>query len=42
MTNTRLDDIDEHLEPLGNELDIIRTTQNANRRKIRPNSQSTC
>lgn len=36
----RLDDIDERLEQLGDELDLIRTIQNANRRETRANSQT--
>lgn len=36
----RLDDIDDRLEQLGDELDLIRTIQNANRREIRANSQT--
>jgi hypothetical protein len=35
----RLDDIDEHLEQLGDELDLIRTIQNGMRREVRANSQ---
>lgn len=37
---TRLDDIDERLEQLGDELDLIRIIQNANRRELRTNSQT--
>lgn len=37
---SRLDDIDERLEQLGDELDLIRTIQNANRRETRVNSQT--
>lgn len=37
---SRLDDIDERLEQLGDELDLIRTIQNANRRETRANSQT--
>jgi len=36
----RLNDIDERLEQLGDEIDLIRTIQNANRREIRANSQT--
>ena len=36
----RLDDIDTRLEELGDELDVIRTIQNANRRETRANSQT--
>lgn len=36
----RLDDIDERLEQLGDEIDLIRTIQNANRRETRANSQT--
>lgn len=36
----RLDDIDTRLEELGDELDLIRTIQNANRRETRANSQT--
>ncbi|WP_061390675.1 hypothetical protein, partial [Salmonella enterica] len=36
----RLDDIDERLEQLGDELDLIRTIQNANRRETRGLSQT--
>lgn len=38
--STRLDDIDTRLEELGDELDLIRTIQNANRREVRANSQT--
>jgi predicted metalloenzyme YecM len=48
MTNTeqpqditqRLASIDEQLEQLGDEIDLIRTIQNANRRETRANSQT--
>lgn len=36
----RLNDIDDRLEQLGDEIDLIRTIQNANRREIRANSQT--
>lgn len=36
----RLNDIDDCLEQLGDELDLLRTIQNANRREIRANSQT--
>ena len=36
----QLADIDDRLERLGDELDLIRTIQNANRRKIRAKSQT--
>ena len=36
----RLDDIDTRLEELGDELDLIRTIQNAKRRETRANSQT--
>ena len=36
----RLDDIDTRLEELGDELDLIRTIQNANRGETRANSQT--
>ena len=36
----RLDNIDEQLEQLGDEIDLIRTIQNANRREIRATSQT--
>jgi chromosome segregation ATPase len=36
----RLSNIDEQLEQIGDELDLIRTIQNANRREVRTNSQS--
>ena len=36
----RLDDIDDRVEQLGDELDLIRTIQNANRREIRANSKT--
>lgn len=38
--NARLDDIDTRLEELGDEIDLIRTIQNANRRETRANSQT--
>jgi chromosome segregation ATPase len=37
---TRLSNIDEQLEQLADELDLIRTVQNANRREVRANSQT--
>jgi NAD-dependent oxidoreductase involved in siderophore biosynthesis len=37
----RLNDIDERLEQLGDEIDLIRTIQNGNRRELRANSQTT-
>ena len=37
----RLNSIDEQLEQLGDEIDLIRTIQNANRRETRTNSQTT-
>jgi prefoldin subunit 5 len=40
-TAARLSNIDEQLELLGDELDLIRTIQDANRREVRSNSQST-
>ncbi|KYC40003.1 hypothetical protein WA1_29025 [Scytonema hofmannii PCC 7110] len=36
----RLDNIDEQLEQLGDEIDLIRTIQNGNRRETRANSQT--
>lgn len=36
----RLASIDEQLEQLGDEIDLIRTIQNANRRETRANSQT--
>lgn len=36
----RLDDIDDRLEQLGDELDLICTIKNANRREIHANSQT--
>ncbi len=36
----RLDNIDEQLEQLGDEIDLIRTIQNGNRREIRASSQT--
>lgn len=36
----RLSNIDEQLEQIADELDLIRTIQNANRREVRANSQS--
>ncbi len=36
----RLEDIDTRLEELGDELDLLRTVQNANRRETRGNSQT--
>ena len=36
----RLDNIDEQLEQLGDEIDLIRTIQNGNRREIRATSQT--
>ncbi|MGL5065943.1 MAG: hypothetical protein ACRC62_38735 [Microcoleus sp.] len=36
----RLSNIDEQLEQIGDELDLIRTIQNANRREVRANSQT--
>ena len=36
----RLNDIDTRLEELGDEIDLIRTIQNANRRETRANSQT--
>lgn len=36
----RLSNIDEQLELIGDELDLIRTIQNANRREVRANSQT--
>jgi len=38
--NVRLDNIDEQLEQLGDEIDLIRTIQNGNRREIRATSQT--
>jgi predicted nucleic acid-binding Zn-ribbon protein len=38
--NTRLNTIDEQLEQLGDEIDLIRTIQNANRREVRATSQT--
>ena len=38
--NTRLDDFTAQLEQLGEETDLLRTIQNANRRELRFNSQS--
>lgn len=45
MTNTTqpsawLDDMDTRLEDLGDEIDLIRTILNSNRRKTRTNSQA--
>lgn len=44
MTNADIDarfsSIDEQLEQIADELDLIRTIQNANRREIRANSQT--
>ena len=44
MTNgdidARFSSIDEQLEQIADELDLIRTIQNANRREIRANSQT--
>ncbi len=37
----RLDSIEEQLEQLGDEIDLIRTIQNGNRRETRANSQTT-
>jgi predicted metalloenzyme YecM len=37
----RLSSIDEQLEEIADELDLIRTIQNANRREVRANSQTT-
>ncbi|MDZ8109472.1 MAG: hypothetical protein RM338_28140 [Nostoc sp. DedQUE12a] len=39
-TSVRLDDIDSRLEELGDQLDLIRTIQDANRRETRGNSQT--
>lgn len=36
----RLNDMDDCLEQLGDEIDLIRTIQNANRREIRATSQT--
>lgn len=38
--NVRLEQMDERLELLGDEIDLIRTIQNANRRETRANSQT--
>ncbi|PHJ57261.1 hypothetical protein VF14_08655 [Nostoc linckia z18] len=38
--SVRLDDIDTRLEELGDQLDLIRTIQDANRRETRGNSQT--
>ena len=38
--NVRLTNIDEQLEQLGEEIDLIRTVQNANRREMRASSQT--
>lgn len=38
--NARLDDIDIQLEQVGDEIDLIRTIQTANRRETRANSQT--
>ncbi|BDA74223.1 hypothetical protein RIVM261_043550 [Rivularia sp. IAM M-261] len=38
--NVRLEQMDERLELLGDEIDLIRTIQNANRRETRFNSQT--
>ncbi|MEH2414221.1 hypothetical protein [Nostoc sp.] len=38
--NARLDDIDAQLEQVGDEIDLIRTIQTANRRETRANSQT--
>ncbi|OKH43831.1 hypothetical protein NIES2101_29630 [Calothrix sp. HK-06] len=38
--NVRLEQMDERLEQLGDEIDLIRTIQNANRRETRANSQT--
>lgn len=37
----RMSSIDEQLEQIGDELDLIRTIQNANRREVRALSQTT-
>lgn len=36
----RLSSIDEQLEQIADELDLVRTIQNANRREVRANSQT--
>ena len=38
--STRFDNIDTRLEEIGDELDLLRTVQNANRRETRGNSQT--
>lgn len=38
--NVRLEQMDERLEQLGDEIDLIRIIQNANRRETRANSQT--
>jgi hypothetical protein len=38
--NVRLDDIDTRLEEVGDQLDLLRTIQDANRRETRGNSQT--
>ncbi len=38
--NVKLAQMDERLEQLGDEIDLIRTIQNANRRETRGNSQT--
>lgn len=38
--SVRLDDIDTRLEEVGDQLDLIRTIQDANRRETRGNSQT--
>ena len=38
--NVRFNDIDTRLEEIGDELDLLRTVQNANRRETRGNSQT--
>ncbi|MCC5622829.1 hypothetical protein [Nostoc sp. CHAB 5715] len=39
-TEVRFDNIDTRLEEIGDELDLLRTVQNANRRETRGNSQT--
>ncbi|MDZ7956103.1 hypothetical protein [Nostoc sp. DedQUE09] len=38
--SARFDNIDTRLEEIGDELDLLRTVQNANRRETRGNSQT--
>lgn len=38
--SARFDNIDTRLEEIGDELDVLRTVQNANRRETRGNSQT--